>query len=1136
MIPQTDKREDYQGEIAAALVQKKNELIYTNLPSSLIGTVIVSTLSVLFFLDDSHSPTLLFGWLLAMNGLVLLRFMKLRQFRLRPDRHSADDWYRLFIYSSWSAALIWGSAAFILFPSNNMLNQALLGFLLSGVAVVGLSSQIASFVSAGGFLVITLTPITLRFFIGWEAYPIPGLLMGLMIVILLQLTRRMNGAICENITLNLESQHQTDALRHSEYLLADRIKHTPLAAIDWGIDGRVTQWNPSAVKLLEIRAQDAIGRHISELLPYQAISSTSATLDDDREDYWDNLLSTDRPKSFTHTTLTAESRNLICEWHITPIKDGQGHITGMSSFILDLTERISYEERQQRLVDIIQYTPDFIAIFRLDGEMLFLNSAGRGILGLGKNESLRGKSLAGMFPADEIEQLLNEGIPSAYMNRSWNGETQLVTLEGEIRTVDQLILLHDATKDGERYFSMVMHDISNRVSMERELLSAKEEAEAAARAKAEFLAMMSHEIRTPMNGVLGMAELLSDTHLDEEQQEFVEVITQSGIGLLGIINDILDFSRAEAGKIELDPISFDLERSIHDVVRLLSSSANSKGLELIIDYPQDCPNQVIGDAGRVRQIIINLLGNAIKFTQQGHVLITVAFNQHSGDFPGFRLEIQDTGIGISAEQQKRLFQSFTQADSSTTRQFGGAGLGLAISKQLVELMGGRIGLESEPEEGSTFWFELPLTVSQPPQPLLHFDLTGCSALIIDDNPVNLDIYEQQLSRYGMHTDLAASVSDALNKLQLSLRMNRPYQIILLDLNMPEQSGAELAQRIKAREGYRDVPLILLTSSGQKGDAKHYHQLGFSAYLVKPVPSAVLHDAIEGVFSQQNDRGDHGLITRHEIKERQASAQHGEPYFTGSVLLADDVPVNQQVAASILHRLGLEVELADNGSDALRMIAHGSYDLIFMDCLMPVMDGFSATRVIREQEKDAGSRIPIIALTANNQEADRKNCLACGMDDFLSKPFERNALIMLLEKWLPADGESKLSCSVSNKGGNKLFQPSALPDLTIDRRRIDNMQEMLGEDFAELIPAFITSVEQISEELSSALQIEDIQSLERLFHSIKSAANNVGAVRLSQLGAELEQQVYEVKTQQLRERLGDLHSEFETAKTELAKIV
>ncbi|MEN8167814.1 MAG: response regulator, partial [Pseudomonadota bacterium] len=1005
----------------------------------------------------------------------------------------------------------------------------------SGVAVVGLSSQIASFASAGGFLVITLTPITLRFLIDWEVYLIPGLLMGLMIAILLQLTRRMNDAICENIRLNLESQHKAAALRHSERLLADRIEHTPLAAIDWGVDGRVGQWNPSAERLFEVSVQDAMGKHISELLPYQTPSNTGAR-PDGGEGYWDRLLSTDQPKSFTHTTQTAAGRNLTCDWHITPIKDGGGHITGMSSFILDLTERISNQERQQRLVDIIQNTPDFIAIFTPDGEILFLNNAGRGFLGLGKHESPRGKNLAGMFPADEIERLLNERVPSAYMNRSWNGETQLITIEGETRTVDQLILLHDATKDGERYFSMVMRDISNRVSMERELLSAKETAEAAAKAKTEFLAMMSHEIRTPMNGVLGMAELLSGTHLDEEQREFVEVITQSGSSLLNIINDILDFSKAEAGKMELDSISFDLERSIHDVVRMLSNSASSKGLELIIDYPLDCPNQVIGDAGRVRQIIINLLSNAIKFTPRGHVLIAVAFSQHGGDLPLFHLEIQDTGMGISPEQQKRLFRSFTQADSSTTRQFGGTGLGLAISKQLVELMGGEIGLESKPVGGSTFWFELPLTLSQPQQPLPHFDLTGSSALIVDDNPVNLEIYEKQLGRYGMHRELTASVSDALNKLQLSLRKHRPYQIILLDLNMPEQSGAELAQQIRAMEDYRDVPLILLTSSGQKGDAKHYHQLGFSAYLVKPVPSAVLHDAIEGVLSQQNGQDDHRLITRHEIEERQASVRQGQPHFAGSVLLAEDVPANQQVAASILRRLGLEVGLADNGKHALRMSTHGAYDLIFMDCQMPVMDGFSATRAIREQEKDAGRRLPIIALTANNQEADRKNCLACGMDDFLSKPFERHALVSLLEKWLPGDGEAKPSYSLPDKEAGEPLQSATLAGLIIDRRHIDNMREMLGEDFAELIPAFITSVEQMSEELSAALQSGDKQSLERLFHSIKSAANNVGAVRLSQLGSQLEQRVYGLQTQQLRVLLTDLNTEFVTTKAELAKIV
>jgi signal transduction histidine kinase/CheY-like chemotaxis protein len=634
----------------------------------------------------------------------------------------------------------------------------------------------------------------------------------------------------------------------------------------------------------------------------------------------------------------------------------------------------------------------------------------------------------------------------------------------------------------------------------KELEAAREAALESSRLKSEFLATMSHEIRTPMNGVVGLTALLLETPLDPTQKQYADGVKGAGESLLALINDILDFSKLEAGKVDLDVRPFDPRVLVEEVAGLLAEPAQAKGLELIAYCEPEVPARLVGDSGRIRQVLLNLASNAVKFTASGEVSIRVTTKNPgaaAGSTATMRFEIRDTGIGIDPSQHGRLFQSFSQADASTTRRYGGTGLGLAICSRLTEAMQGGIGLDSIPGKGSTFWFRLPLPVAPPstdPVPAAGF-LNGLRVLVVDDNATNRLVLESQLRGWRLLPQTVPDAASALVRAREAVAAGKPFQLAVLDFCMPDTDGLELARWIRADPGLADMELIMLTSTMQV-DAAEISRAGVREWLMKPVRSSEFYNRLVRLMSTHEPSIPAAALSR-------VPAATDKP-SRGRILVVEDNEVNQLVARATVSRLGYAVDVVSNGAEALTATAGVRYAAVLMDCHMPVMDGFEATRRIRRRDA-SHPRLPIIAMTAGALDGDRERCLASGMDDYLAKPVDATALEATLVRWIPEPEAPLVSRPLAVTGATPTLRSARIPAL--DQDRIAILRELGPDDGQGLLPeavaAFRRGLPAHVSALRAAVDDGDGQALAKEAHALKGSAANIGAAAVAGICAELE---------------------------------
>jgi PAS domain S-box-containing protein len=747
-------------------------------------------------------------------------------------------------------------------------------------------------------------------------------------------------------------------------------------------------------------------------------------------------------------------------------------------------KKLAFERNLLRTV--VDNIPDSLLVKDSSGRYLLANKAFAKLHGHKSPEEVLGKTVFDLFPreraaalhADDLEVL--RGIKPLF-----EGERSVVDAEGNVRWIQMTKVPLTNQLDEIVGIVGLNRDITQDKRAEAALRQAKEAAEAANRAKSEFLANMSHEIRTPMNGIIGMTELALETELTPEQQEYLSMVKTSADSLLTVINDILDFSKMEAGKLELDRSTFNLHESMEETVRAFGIRAGEKGLELVCDVSPDVPQMVIGDPTRVRQIVVNLLGNAIKFTDRGEVVLHVEMKEGQDRDVILHFAIRDTGIGISQDKQKLIFEAFAQADNSPSRNYGGTGLGLTISSRLVEMMGGRIWLESNPGQGSTFHFtvtfELPQAPTERRERNQELSLAGIPVLVVDDNPTNRRILEATLLQWGMKPTLAESGLTALTGLRQAKEAGNRTMLLLLDAQMPGMDGFSLMEKIRQDPELPTATVMMLTSGGQRGDAARCRELGICAYLTKPVRQWELREAILSVLGMEQQKDDSmKLLTRHTLSQTRRRLR---------VLLAEDNAINRELVVRLLSKRGHTVVVAVNGKQAVSALETQSFDVVLMDVQMPEMDGFEATAAIRQKEKANGTHVPIIALTAHAMKGDRERCLAGGMDGYVSKPVQAEELIKAVEG---LDGDSSATGKTSDLTNEVVDREIALARVDGDEGLLADLAKMFCEESPKLLSA-----------VQDAVTKKDTAALKRAAHSLKGSISTFAARDATEAALRLE---------------------------------
>ncbi|MCP5141754.1 MAG: response regulator [Gammaproteobacteria bacterium] len=916
------------------------------------------------------------------------------------------------------------------------------------------------------------------------------------------------GMTLRDIRARLERERRLRRLRMAVDASADAIFITdPTAHIEYANVAftRITGW---PVDEVHGKSPNILRSGYTPSTVYQEMW---ATLHSGRQ--WSGRLRNRR----RHTAEDPDGRLYWAQTTITPYTDDKGGLLGYIAVQRDVSDEVANERQREMEAGATRLRAEVAALLQtgqtmderlrqvltriaiaVDGRQAPVNGVIRLIAANGEHHDMRVGD-TDRLPADWDRDL---GAPLEAPVRIVESSRCLASAYGgHEHGVIRLAINHAHTRMGEltiftesvpqedpiliENYQLIGEMLGLAVAEDRTRAAAEDARRAAieaAEAKSKFLANMSHEIRTPMNGVLGMLDILEQTSLTAKQREYVQVAHGSAESLLTVINDILDFSKIEAGKMQIECIPFDVRTATEDVATLFSAPAQQKRIELACFVAPDVPGAVEGDPTRLRQVLTNILGNAIKFTTDGEVVVRA---NAVPDLPGhLRFEVRDTGIGMTAETITGLFQPFSQADGSTTRKFGGTGLGLAISKQLVELMGGRMGVDSRLGEGSRFWFELPMQTVPTAGGAAEAatDLSELRVLIVDDSETNREILSHYLASWNVGFDTANDAFEALDRMRAAVAASRPYQVVLLDMQMPNLDGGSLAEYVKADPALRDADLVVVSSTGL--DSKELRDIGVRYAITKPVRQSLIRDILLE------------LSGRRRRKPDSATTQTDLPRLHGHVLLAEDNLVNQQVARGMMDKLGVRVTVANDGAQALAMLAGADFDLILMDCQMPVMDGFEATRALRDREPD-GARLPVIAMTANAMTGDREACIAAGMDDYLSKPVKLHDLHDMLARWLhrPAADDT-----VESRPPERTPMSSHSP---IDMETVNTLRSIMEDSFPVLIDAYLSETPKLLENIDTSIANGDPAGLRLAAHSLKSSSANMGAMALSETARDLE---------------------------------
>lgn len=913
-----------------------------------------------------------------------------------------------------------------------------------------------------------------------------------------------------DVTNQKDAEHQVEFER---FLLSTLLKTVPDSVYFKDADSRFIRLSRScAAKFGLDDPRDAIGKSDADF--FERNHATKTLADEKR------IMETGEPiLAEIEYEIFGYGNESWCSTTKVPLKDPSGRIIGTFGISRDVTEQIRAEQELARerdlLKTIINNVPDLIYVKDRAGRFVTANASLLQLFNLPDTEALAGRTdydfsppeLACHYVADD-QNVMRDRRPlldREETHRTGDGET-LCLLTTKVPLLNT---------DGEVIGVVgIGHDITQRKLADEEILAAKEVADKANRAKSDFLANMSHEIRTPMNAIIGMTDLVLDTSLEPSQRGYLSMVQESADALLSVINDILDFSKIEAGKLDLEARVFEIRESLGDTMKTLGLKAHAKQIELAFRVAPEVPRFLCGDVGRLRQILINLVGNAIKFTSVGEVVVDVRLVTLNDTDATLEIAVRDTGIGIEKEKFDSIFREFEQADTSTTRRFGGTGLGLAISSRLVRLFGGEISIASNVGTGSTFSFEAtfqvaPEDVGQTQQRGVVV-VGGTKVLIVDDNETNRLILQEMLTNWGMVTTMASSGQAAIETLRSACQDGHPFDLVISDVNMPEMSGYDFIAAIREDDAMTELPIVILTSGGRDGEQKLAQQLNVSERLMKPVKQSEMFDAIVRVLGVNASESHTDFAP---VDDRMANARL-------KILLAEDNEINQRLAIGVLTRDGHEVVVAKNGAETLEHFKRDRFDVILMDVQMPVMDGMEATQAIRELERESGNHTTIVAMTAHAMKGDREKCLAAGMDEYIAKPIRlsvlREKLAMVADD---PDAEDAEDADAKDPDGEEIGLVNASPeeaeeapsddpiDWTYANRTVGGDPKLL----LELMGVYVGEAHSVLRTLSQTAADKDFPSLRRAAHTLKGASLSVGALTTSKVAGELEQAIVDDDT-------------------------